>query len=170
MQRLDPIIAELERNHAVFRSLLVDLPQELVQWRPSPEKWTILEIVCHLRDEESEDFRLRTKMTLENPDLAPPSIAPESWVLERTYAQQDYATVVREFLQAREMSIQWLRSLEQPQWENAWVHPKAGPLKASFFLQNWLAHDYLHLKQILQRKFNYLQEASQHVLDYAGTW
>ncbi|HEX2901019.1 MAG TPA: DinB family protein [Bacteroidia bacterium] len=170
MVHLAHILDELERNAAIFEALLLDLPTELVQWRPAPDKWNILEIVCHLRDEERDDFRKRVHQTLTDPSVAPPSIDPEGWVKARQYAEQEYALVLESFADARRASVTWLRALDHPQWTNTWQHPQLGPLSAESFLNNWLAHDYLHIRQILQRKFGYLQQVSGNDLSYAGEW
>ena len=40
----------------------------------------------------------------------------------------------------------------------------------SCFSPNWLAHDYLHIRQIIRLKFAYLQQLSKEDLSYAGNW
>jgi hypothetical protein len=170
MQRIEHLIGELDRNAVVFESLLKGLPMELIHWRPEPDKWCLLEIVCHLRDEETDDFRTRVRQTLENPMVAPPSIDPEGWVLSRAYDAQDYETVLTQFLDERQQSLEWLRGLHHPHWENVWQHARLGPLSARLFLNNWVAHDYLHIRQILQRKFSWLEAVSGEHLSYAGDW
>ena len=36
------------------------------------------------------------------------------------------------------------------------------------FLVNWVAHDYLHVRQILKNKYAWMQDVSGEKLDYAG--
>lgn len=45
-----------------------------------------------------------------------------------------------------------------------------GPLSALFFLTNWVAHDYLHLRQVTKVKFYYLDALTDATLQYAGEW
>lgn len=165
-----PIIDSLEQNHAVFKSLLENQNTDAYLYRPSPGHWCLLEIVCHLCDEEREDFRQRLKTTLEQPGETPPPIDPENWVKDRNYLEQDYGLKVQEFLQEREKSIQWLRSLENPQWTNAYKHVHLGDLSAHHFISNWLAHDYLHIRQITRVKYNFLKVMTSESLKYAGDW
>ena len=105
----------LQRNSAVFQSLfaLAQTEEERL-WRPAPEKWSMLEIVCHLRDEEVEDFRQRVKTTLESPNSFPPPIHPDKWVKERDYQSEDYDSAVAEWIKQRQESIDYLRQLENP--------------------------------------------------------
>lgn len=163
-------IAELSRNQDVFKELLSGIPKEEHQWRWQNDKWNLLEIVCHLYDEEREDFRARTKSVLEDPTNALTMFNPVLWVTERLYADQDYDEILTRFLNERQASLSWLKSLSNPKWDNAFDHPKMGPLTAAFFLSNWVAHDYLHIRQILNLKYQYVLQTTGVVLDYAGKW
>jgi len=164
------IIANLERNKGLFGALLSGISQEEYLWKQGPEKWCLLEIVCHLHDEEREDFRTRVRYSLETPDKAPPQFNPVAWVAERNYIEQDYTVMVGKFLDERQSSIDWLKSLSGPAWENAYQNPKFGPRSARMYLANWLAHDYLHVRQINRLRFDFLQQNSQENLEYAGSW
>ncbi|MDB4728314.1 DinB family protein [Saprospiraceae bacterium] len=164
------IIQNLESNKATFESLLLDLSEKEILFKTSPEKWCLLEIICHLYDEEREDFRTRVKQVLESPNIPLPPIDPVGWVKERNYIGQDYSTVLTQFLKERDDSIIWLKSLVNPKWNNAYHHPKVGPLTAKMYLSNWLAHDFLHIRQITRLKYDYLMSISEESLDYAGNW
>ena len=167
---MDFITEQLQENKNVFINLLRDINKDIFLWKQTPEKWCLLEIVCHLYDEEREDFKFRTQWVLEKPNQTPPPFNPVVWVTERNYIAQEYNQVLNNFIEEREQSITWLQSLQNPKWENYFEHPKKGKLTAKFFLTNWLAHDYLHIRQIIKLKFDYLERQSGENLDYAGTW
>ena len=164
------VISQLEAHQATFDSLLRDASASLQLWRPDGKHWCLLEIVCHLYDEERDDFRARLRSVLDDPARALPLSDPEAWVNDRQYLEQDYVAKLDAFLEERKASIRWLRNLEDPAWENAYQHPKVGPLTARMFLVNWLAHDYLHIRQIIRLKYQYLKETSGVRIDYAGDW
>ena len=164
------IIQELTRNKLVFNELLTGLIDEEFLWKQNPEKWCLLEIICHLYDEEREDFHTRTKQVLESPELPLPKIDPVGWVTGRKYLQQNFSEKLKDFLSEREQSIKWLQSLKNPKWENAYNHPKLGKMTAKLFLSNWLAHDYLHIRQITRLKYDHLKSKSGEDLSYAGNW
>ena len=161
---------ELERNRQVFKNLLQGLPAAEYLWKPAPGKWCLLEIVCHLYDEEREDFRARIIHVLDNKSDPLPSIDPPQWVINRKYIEQDYGERLNMFLDERLSSVQWLRSLENPQWDKHYNHPKFGNMSAAMFLSNWLAHDYLHFKQIIKLRFDRLKDITGEDLNYAGEW
>ncbi|MDA0194688.1 MAG: DinB family protein [Bacteroidetes bacterium] len=164
------IVKELSRNRNVFKELLTGITKDQYRWKSEADKWCLLEIICHIYDEERDDFRARTAQVLENPDLPLPSIDPVGWVSGRQYMEQDFDDKLVDFLEEREKSVEWLKSLSNPKWNNAFKHPKFGPMTANMFLSNWLAHDYLHIRQITRTKYEYLKEITHEPLKYAGNW
>lgn len=160
----------LDSNKKVFKDLLSGIPEEVFNWRESYDKWSLLEIICHLHDEEKEDFRARLASVINNPDQSFIPIDPVMWVTERKYSEQHYDEVLEKFLSERQYSLNWLNSLSKPDWNRAYHHPKIGPMSGSFIIANWLAHDYLHIRQIVRIKYNYLKNNSSQPLNYAGDW
>lgn len=165
------IIQQLTANWQDFEAMLIGITIEEATFKPAPDEWCLLEVVCHLLDEEREDFRARLKHVLETPDQPLPPLDVSDWPETRNYLEQDYQVQLSTFLEERAQSVVWLQGLQQPAWDNACQHPDKGPLTADFFLANWLAHDYHHLRQINRIKYQYLrQKLTDHPLDYAGNW
>ncbi|MGW9685623.1 DinB family protein [Flagellimonas sp. 2504JD1-5] len=164
------VINQLEQNRKVFYDMLSGLPSDFVTWKPNPKGWCALEIVCHLIDEEKQDFRTRVQHALENPKKPLVPIDPPRWAITNNYLGQDFASKLDEFCVERKKSIHWLRNLKGPDWENKVNHPELGQITALSFLNNWLAHDYHHLRQINNLKYYYHKENSGDPLTYAGKW
>lgn len=161
----------MERFAAVLPTLIRGLSDHDLRWRPDEESWSILEILCHLADEETEDFRTRLRMTLESPDRDWPKIDPESVAKSRSYNQQPPAATLERFLAARYESIAWLRGLENPDWEQSHPHPRIGPVPAGDLLLSWASHDDLHLRQIAKRLYQLAQrDGAPFNSQYAGAW
>lgn len=167
---LQDVISQLDNNKSVFENLLKEIPEKHYLWRPKPEKWCLLEIVCHLLDEEIFDFKARVTHALENPEKQLIPIDPEGWVTRKNYSSKKYEETLQSFLKERDDSVAWLKQLKYVNWNNALYHPELGDLSAELFLRNWLAHDYLHIRQILRYKFEFLKSSSNVSLDYAGNW
>ena len=167
----DDIIKKLEENAAVFKSLLENIPKDQSYWKPSPGKWSLLEVINHLYDEEREDFRQRIKNVFEDPLKEWSSIEPAKWVNEREYDKREMKASLNNFLAERKKSVEWLKSLVSPDWKAAYKHPKLGEISAEKLLANWLAHDYLHIRQIVFLQYSYLSHKAPSIsLDYAGNW
>ena len=166
----DYVIHELERNKEVFQNLLQNIPPSIHLWKHTSNKWCLLEMLCHLIDEEKEDFRARVQHVLITPDHPAQPIDPQGWVSERKYIDQNYDETLIKFLSERDTSIGWLKTLNNPVWDNVYQHPQLGGLTAKMFFTNWLAHDYLHIRQIVKLKYDYLSNSYDENLSYAGKW
>ena len=144
---------------------------EDARWRPPERAWSILEIVTHLADEETEDFRRRLKLTLCDPNEPWPAIDPEAWAIERRYNEGDLSEALERYISERRTSVAWLRSLDRPVWSQTHEHPRLGSQRAGDILAAWAAHDALHLRQIAKRMYQMIQrEAGEYTTNYAGRW
>ena len=165
------LIASLEHFPSILRSLVEDLTDEELRRKPTTGAWSVLEVLVHLADEEVEDFRTRVRMTLEDPTQDWPGIDPEAAARERRYNEQDPAESLTRFETERATSIDWLRSLRDPDWQRHRNHPVAGRLHAGDVLASWVAHDMLHLRQIAKRRFELIGVHSDpYNTAYAGDW
>ena len=89
---------ELARFPAVLERLLAGLDAAAWRARPAPKEWAPVEIVCHLRDEEVEDFGARVRVIADGgAGFAP--IDPERWAVERDYLQADGPATLAELAQ-----------------------------------------------------------------------
>lgn len=164
------VISELRRNREVFADLLLPPSEEMTLYRPAENKWNLLEIVCHLFDEERLDFRARMRHIIEGTGDKMPPIDPEGWVKIHRYSERDYKSIAEDFLNERGISLEWLETITDDDLSRSFDHAVFGNVSAGFFLYNWLAHDYLHIRQITSLKFSYLREFGNQELKYAGDW
>ena len=150
MMKMDAIVARLSANAAAIRSLLQDVDDEQARWRPGENDWSILEVITHLADEEPDDFRIRLRLTLEDPSQDWPATDPQAWVTERSYNQGDLAESLARFEKERQATIAWLQSLASPAWDNSKAHPAGFSLRAGDLMNSWLAHDLAHIHQLAE--------------------
>ena len=111
---LDNFILRLSSNAKTIESLTSDLSAEQLLWKQSLEKWSILQVVYHLWRTEEKDFRLRLEKTLRDPqeEWTPPS--PQEMGLEQIGDDNNLEKYLQNFLDEREKSITWLKTLENP--------------------------------------------------------
>jgi Protein of unknown function (DUF664). len=164
------IIESLERFGTMLPDVLRDVGQDDARWKPADGAWSILEIVCHLADEELYDFRERVRLTLNDPTASWPPIDPEGWAVERQYNERELSEAVAKFRSLRSESIAWLRSLQNPDWTRT-HRASFGDLHAGDLLAAWAAHDCLHLRQVAKRLFEIAaRDAGEYTTRYAGEW
>lgn len=157
----EEIIKRLANSEEMIQGLVYGLDEEQARWRPEPGKWSILEVINHLYDEERDDFRKRLDLTLHQPGVAWPPNDPEAWVSERKYNEREYESSLENLLLERRKSITWLKKLSSPDWESAYEHPVFGKISAGDILCAWLAHDYFHARQISNLLLEYTRLLSE---------
>jgi len=141
------------------------------RWRPDEQSWSALEIVCHMGDEEIEDFRPRVLMTLDDPSKDWPPIDPQGWAIDREYQSKDLKAELNRFVEARAESIELIHALKDPDWSRFRDHPRFGPMIAGDLLAAWCAHDALHLRQLAKRLHQLAQrDVAGGTIRYAGDW
>jgi len=160
--------ARLAATAFVLEELVTGVDERQARWKPSPERWSILEVVNHLHDEEREDFRFRFKHLLESPEEAAPPIDPPRWAVERRYNEREIGPSLEAFLNERRYSLAWLETLDAPDLE---ATSAASGRRAGDVLASWVAHDLLHVKQIAKLHYDYwAAAAAPYGVEYAGVW
>lgn len=166
--------AYLKRQLAINRDRVAALARgcsgDQLAWTPDPDSWSILEVVCHLADEEEFDFPVRLRMALEGSDKPWPAIDPQGWVKEHEYRKADLFERLNHYMELRNQALNWLNSLENPDWARTYQAP-FGEIRAGDLFAAWVGHDLLHLRQLVELQRGYLVAASlPYRLDYAGDW
>ncbi len=169
--KLEKLVAHLEATPEVLDGLLRDVPLEHARWKPKRDAWSMLEVVCHMADEDRKDFRPRLKSLLYDtpPGSSITPINPPAWVIEGKYNARDLLASLEDFRAERKISLEWLQTLPRDL-----ALERSAPdrdITAGQVLFSWLAHDYLHIRQITRLHYDFLAlEAQPYDIGYAGKW
>jgi len=144
---LDETRRELGRLVPLLEAQVGDLDAQSARARPAPGEWAPIEILCHLRDEEREDFGARLRVVLDGGSGFAP-IAPERWVEERRYRDADLALTLRDLRARRGESLAFLTTVSAARLAASVPHARLGALSGLDLLAAWVAHDRLHLAQL----------------------
>lgn len=108
--------------------LLKGLDDEMLRWTPVPNKWSLKEIMCHLRDMESDAYlaRYRRILTEDNPLM--PNVDQNKLAIERDYINQDAFAALADFKRLRAETVQTLEAAPLEAWSRSGVHESDGPL------------------------------------------
>jgi hypothetical protein len=165
------LVAQLASFQATLSAVTRGIDAADARWRPAEGAWSILEIVAHIADEETLDFRTRTKLTLAGAGEAWPPSDPAGDVVNKDFNSRDLTAEVERFGSARQESLHWLASLDAPDWNLAYEHPALGALRAGDVLASWAAHDVLHLRGLTLRRFQLIErDSGSFDTAYAGRW
>lgn len=167
---LETLCTRLAHNAEAIRSLVQGVGAEQARWKPTPDDWSILEVINHLYDEEIEDFRAHLDHILHRSGQPWPRIDPAGWVTARRYNERELGQSLTGFLEARQESLDWLRNLENPDWA-AMAEASFGPIRAGDMMAAWVAHDLLHQRQLVELMWAYTTRlVAPYEVRYAGDW
>jgi len=138
---------ELERFPALLDGIVAGLSPGQWRARPAPGEWAPVEIVCHLRDEEAEDFGARIRVVLEGGTRFAP-IDPEGWARDRRYLEADPAEALAAFRAHRAASLTLLAGASPERLAGAGESSSGLTLTGLDVLAAWVTHDGLHLRQL----------------------
>jgi hypothetical protein len=121
--------------------------EEAREFREKDGAWTILEVMCHLRDFEMI-FTERVEHMLKK---ITPTFTPydqNALVTENNYSEQTLSEVVQAFGLYRERTLSIFRGLEPQQWQRMGLHPKQGRMTVADMPERIVFHDSKHIRQL----------------------
>jgi hypothetical protein len=138
----------LSAHQETFKHLTKLVTQEEAQsFRENKEAWTILEVMCHLRDFEMV-FIERVEVMLKK--ITPTFVAfdQNEAVIENKYSEQHLSEVVQAFSLYRDRTMSVFKNLEPQQWQRMGLHPKKGRMSMADMPENLIFHDSKHIRQV----------------------
>lgn len=74
------------------------------------------------------------------------------------------------FFAERKQSLDWLTEMSNSDWETAYTS-QYGSTSAAEMLACWIAHDNLHIRQLVELERNRVEHITKpYNLEYAGDW
>jgi hypothetical protein len=141
-------LRSLRKTPVILYGLLSDVDQERAQTATDgPDGWSVLYVVCHLRDFE-DVFSGRARQMVET-DLPQFQVVDhEALVQQNRYGEQDLRQAFDGFLEKRRAFVRLLEGLTGEQWARRGVHPQTGESTVLEIALNTALHDLNHLEQI----------------------
>lgn len=145
------IINALQATPDILTALLIGVTQdEALAAKDGTEGWSIVDILCHLRDSE-EIFTQRIKrMRYENnPNIA--AYDQEKLAVERNYKAEDIHAALFTFIRFRQRNIAIIENLDPEGWARSGNHPEFGRITIFTYTQHKVSHDAVHCAQIARQ-------------------
>jgi hypothetical protein len=144
----DRFITNARRTPVILNALLAGVSQDrAMSATDGPDGWSVVEVVCHLRDFEGF-FRGRVELMLRevNPEL--PAYDHEALAIERDYQHQDLREAFACLLDQRRSFLELLAGLSPEQLARTGIHPENGQINVFDAIVQLTNHDLTHLDQI----------------------
>jgi hypothetical protein len=118
-----------------------------VRCRPPNGEWSVIELVCHLRDyAEIFDSRIARALLEDNPEVA--TYDNEDLVSSREYASQDLDSVLSAHAVIRARMLQKLAALSDAQWARTVRHATWGQPSLEWLMNRCAEHEREHQEDI----------------------
>jgi len=145
----DRILWNLKSLPQELDDLLSGLDEDTLRWRPIPTKWSIKEIMCHLRDMEREAYLARYNRIISEDNPAMPNVDQDRLAREGDYINQDARAALDEFKKLRAETVRTLESVPPEKWSRAGFHETDGPMTVEqLVLRQIKGNDLNHLVQM----------------------
>ena len=151
MQNTDYLTDALRATPTVLEALLHGCTQEQAQTaRGGDEGWSVVEVVCHLRDNEERALeRMRLMRDETDPFIA--AYDQEQWARERNYAADNLREALAAFVRLRTSHVAELSALTPAEWERTGQHQERGRITISSQTLRAVCHDTIHAAQLARQ-------------------
>ncbi len=124
------------------------LSDKVLRYKPSPEKWCILELLGHLADVELVySYRLRQMLADKNPVIAP--IDQDDWARTLGYLQAAPAELIAQYGLNRHHNLRLLRKIGLDDLKKSAYHPeRKAHMTVEELVLRLADHDTNHIAQI----------------------
>ena len=141
-----------EKSPKAIAAAVSGLPDKILRYKPSPEKWSILEILAHLADAEIlYAYRIRQMLADKKPVIAP--IDQDDWARNLGYTEAVPAEVVALYGLNRHHNLRLLRRLKPGDLQKSAFHPEyKKDVTVAEMVERMGEHGANHLQQIERLK------------------
>jgi FMN phosphatase YigB (HAD superfamily) len=142
------LLARHRGNLAALHTMTKNLSTPIWTHRKQKDEWAPVEIVCHLRDVETEVNLPRVRTILRDADPHLSSFDTDIWAKERDYICQSGPNALSAFLEGRQETISILEEIDAEDWSRPARHSLFGPTTLIEVMNIAAEHDLLHLAQL----------------------
>lgn len=145
-------LASAEKSPKEIATAVLGLPQNVLRYKPAPDKWCVLEILGHLADMEIVlGYRMRQMLADTKPVIAP--LDQDDWARNLNYLNSPPAELVAFYGIARHHNLRLLRSVKLADLSKSAYHPEMQrEMTVAEIVERISVHGTNHLGQIEKLK------------------
>jgi hypothetical protein len=135
------------KAYQLLVNALERFPREMWQFRPTPDRWTVHEILVHIADSEANSY-IRCRRLLAEPGSAVLGYDEEKWARDLHYHDQSTDEALELFRWLRRKSYTLIEKLPEAAWANTVDHSEIGLMSLDDWLDIYERHIPEHIEQM----------------------
>ena len=137
-----------EKSQKEIAAAVSGLSEKFLRYKPSPEKWCVLEVLGHLADAEIiYGYRVRQMLADAKAVIAP--LDPDAWAHNLNYLDSPPSELVAFYGLGRHHNLRLLRSLKVSDLSKSAFHPELQrEMTVADLVERMGGHGTAHLRQI----------------------
>jgi len=145
------LIDALKVTPDTLKGLLSNVSKEQARSaKGGDENWSVVEVICHLRDaEEFTIQRVESMRDQNNPQII--GYDQAALAHERKYNDADLNSALNAFIRYREHLVASLSALAPDDWERGGEHNENGHMTIFSYILHIVSHDAIHCAQIARQ-------------------
>ena len=152
------ILESFGRAPALLSATVRQFPKRMWLYKPSPERWSIHEIILHLADSEANSY-VRCRSLIAEPGRLVAKIDTARWAGTLGYFHQSTREALEIIRRLRKMTYHLLVALP----DSVWAHSVEQPAEGTIDLEGWIKHQERHIpRHIEQIQNNYQVWVKSH--------
>jgi hypothetical protein len=143
---LQPPVSLLEKTPAILEMLLRDVPEDILDWKPAEDRWSITEVLAHLLViEQLYGDRAKRIVVDQNPMLAKYVASNETEIRKKSARKY-----LEDFVALRQAHYFFWHGIPSSASSRTGIHPEMGAITLLQLLNELANHDLGHLRQIAE--------------------
>lgn len=115
--------------------------------RPGADRWSALEVLCHLADADRDIYLPRLDRLLRESMPFVEDVDMRGWERERRYQERPVAGVLDAWSADRATLVARLAALGPAEWDRPGIHSRRGPFTVAHLVRYCVEHDLSHRRQ-----------------------
>jgi len=147
MSELEDLLERYRRGSELLAMATTGAAGTELDFKPSPEKWCVRQIVCHLADAEAVGvMRLRSVAAEDDPTLM--GYDQDAWASSLDYGRRKISKALETFRQLRGENHEMLKGLPEEAFARVGTHASAGKRSLLDLVRDDAEHLENHVRQI----------------------
>lgn len=141
------MLQEYEEGPDLVVQAIRDVPKEIIDAVPGPDRWSIHETLVHLSDSEIvASDRIRRALAEDNATVQ--VYDEEEWARRLDYKELDADLALALVIALRKVNVDLLANIRRKDWLKTAIHSERGPLTVGDYVQTYIGHITYHVDQI----------------------